>query len=605
MDYVAQVGVFFLLYTILASSLNVISGYGGMFTVAQGAHFGIGAYTYAICASKVGMPISASIIVALVVSSTLVALLSTPASRLRGDYLVVATLALQIVLETIFSNLDAVTNGQQGITGIPFYDVAVGSLGWNGSYLVLSAVVAVVAVGLVAYCVRSPWGRVLRAIREDEIAAASLGKHVSGTKTVAFAFAGFLAAVSGIIYAAFVSFIDPASFTIVVSINILAMVLIGGSGNKFGPLIGAAIIVGLPEVLRPLDFPSNVDAQLDLIIDGVLLVLFMVLRPQGILPERNRTPRPMRAVAATGPAAPGARPASTMRLLHDREEGTLVSRDRQQSLSVEEVHRHFGSKEVVRGVSLDAAGGEVLGIVGPNGAGKTVLLDVISGFLQPTRGRITLHGRNLRRARPEQVARMGMVRLFQEQRVFAKLSVIDNVVLGFGGQARESAWRMFDLRPRVRAREADVARRAHGLLDLVGLSGHAGELAGSLSGGQQRLVSIARALAATPRVLLLDEPCAGVAPGLVETLRETVRDIASGGTTVIVVEHNVQFIRDVADRVAFMAEGRILRLGTPDQVLADDELSRVYFGVQNPSDTSPEAPADDVRHESFADRTQP
>lgn len=234
MDYIAQVAVFFLMYAILATSLNLISGYGGMFTVAQGAYFGIGAYTYAICSARLGLPIVVSILAALVITSVLVALLSAPASRLRGDYLVVATLAMQIVFTSLFENLDSVTNGQLGIIGIPFYDIAIPGISRNVSFAVVALIITVVIVAFVAYCVRSPWGRVLTAIRDDEVATAVLGKYVMRTKTVAFAIAGFLAAVSGVGYGAFVSFIDPASFTIIVSINVLTMMIIGGTANQYG-----------------------------------------------------------------------------------------------------------------------------------------------------------------------------------------------------------------------------------------------------------------------------------------------------------------------------------------------------------------------------------
>lgn len=574
MDYIAQVTVFFLIYTVLAMSLNLISGYGGMFTVAQGAHFGIGAYAYSVCVTKLGWSPLWSVLAAVVITTVLVALLSAPASRLRGDYLVVATLALQIVLTSLFENVDAVTNGQLGIIGIPFFDVVIPALGVNGSYALLSLVVVVLAVAFVAYCVKSPWGRVLTAIREDEVAAAALGKRVMRTKIVAFGIAGALASISGILYAAFVSFIDPSSFTIVVSIDVLAMVLIGGAGNKYGPIVGAAIVVGLPEILRPLDFPSNVDAQLDLMIVGLLLVVFMVLRPQGIVPERSTTSRASvdeerpaeQDTEASGPHRPPERVVS-------EQEGPTV-------LSLRSVSRQFDGRKVIDDVTLDVRSGEVLGVVGPNGAGKTVLLDIVTGFVRPDTGSIVLSDRVIGRRRPEEIARMGVVRLFQEQRVFPKLSVLDNVTLGFGGQPREAALRVFDRRRGVRAREVELQGRALDLLRLVGLEGHATAAAGSLSGGQQRLVSIARAFAADPEVLLLDEPCAGVAPRLIETLRTVIRDAAARGTAVLVVEHNVDFVRTVADRVAFLAEGKVLREGSVEDVLADDELSRVYFGVQ-------------------------
>lgn len=599
MDYIAQIAVFFLIYTVLATSLNLISGYGGMFTVAQGAHFGIGAYAYAVCATKLGWSPLWSVLAAVAITTIAVAVLSAPASRLRGDYLVVATLALQIVFTSLFENVDAVTNGQLGIVGIPFFDVVIPSLGVNGSYALLCLVVAVLAVVFVAYCVRSPWGRVLTAIREDEVAAAALGKRVMRTKVVAFGVAGALASVSGILYAAFVSFIDPSSFTIVVSIDVLAMVLIGGSGNKYGPIVGAAIIVGLPEVLRPLDFPSNVDAQLDLMIVGLLLVVFMVLRPEGVVPERVGSP------GAAGddeqPVDPGAEMPGPRRT---PERAVAPERDDRIALSVRSVNRQFDGRQVVNDVSLEVRSGEVLGVVGPNGAGKTVLLDIVTGFVRPDSGAIVLGGRVVGRSRPEDVARMGMVRLFQEQRVFPKLTVMENVMLGFGGQPREAALRVFDRRPAVRAREAELRERALDLLRLVGLSGRATAPAGSLSGGQQRLVSVARAFAADPKVLLLDEPCAGVAPRLVETLREVIRDVAARGTAVLVVEHNVDFVRTVADRVAFLAEGKVLREGSAEDVLADDELSRVYFGVQRAKPSGDEPPRERNGPESMIERSR-
>lgn len=600
-DYITQLLVYFAAYGLAASGLNLVTGYGGMFSLAHGFYFGLGAYGFSILTVDHQWSVTTALIAAVVMSGIAGGVVALPALRLRGDYLVIASLAIQMVGYSLYQNWGSLTHGSEGIFGIPFYDLYWTGLGRNESYAVLCLLLLTVALLIVWRLVRSPWGKVLRAIREDEIAAASVGKHVTRTKVASWSISAAMAALGGALYAGFVGFIDPDTFDIRISIMVLTMVLIGGAGTLLGPLLGAVVVVGLPEIFRNMGLSDNLNAQVSLIMMGLLLAAFMLLRPRGLVgPKRPRPAQPDSTSAEEIPGGSvmvgeGAVPSTGVVAMTSRagseQDGPARASDvaglaaassapSPVSLAVNDVSMQVNGRQILAGVSFQAPPAEVVALIGPNGAGKSSLLDVITGFTPRSGGRVSLGAKHVQRARPEQIAREGIVRVFQEQRVFGQLSVLDNVLIGLQRVGRETLLGAFDLRPSTRRADRASVERAVGLLNLFNLAHKRHEKAGSLSGGQQRLVGIARAVAAEPAVLLLDEPCAGVSERLIETLKSVVRDIsAAGPRAVVVVEHNTEFVRDVADKVVFLDRGKVLREGDPGELFADDELSRVYFGV--------------------------
>jgi branched-chain amino acid transport system permease protein len=283
MEYVIHIAVVTLLYAILAVSLDLMAGHAGLLSLAHAGFFGIGAYVSAICAVETETPFVLELVFSGVVAGSVAAAVGWPLLRLKGDLFVIGTLSVQMVLLSVFNNWMSVTRGPLGIAGIPIPVV----FGWRvdspADFVVLCLPCAAIAFCVTARLTSGPYGRVLHAIREDETFAKSLGKNVAGYKLAVFVVGAMLAAGAGGIYARYVSYVDPTSFTVMESILVLSMVIVGGAGSMWGPLVGAVVLVVLPEALRFLGLPAAVAANLRQIIYGSLLVVMMLVRPQGLV----------------------------------------------------------------------------------------------------------------------------------------------------------------------------------------------------------------------------------------------------------------------------------------------------------------------------------
>ncbi len=280
------------IYVILCTSYNLVLGYAGLFSVAHAAFYGIGAYTAAILTTQFGVHFALAALAGVVLAGLVSVIVGLPSLRVSGEYLIVASFGLQMILSSIFRNWKSVTHGVSGIPGIPRPSIFGYTLADQTSVLGLILVVALVCTGVVYLLVHSPYGRLLRAVRDDPIAAASLGKHVVWAKVSVFVAAGALAAIAGALYAYYITFVSPESFDINASILILTGVIIGGTATFWGPVLGAAIIILLPEALRFLDIPNELVGALRQSLYGLLLVVFMMLRPEGIIPEHRRRDTP-------------------------------------------------------------------------------------------------------------------------------------------------------------------------------------------------------------------------------------------------------------------------------------------------------------------------
>lgn len=285
MDYLLHVLILIAIYSILSVSLNLISGYAGLLSVAHAALFGVGAYVAALLALHFHVNFLVGLICAAAGAGLVSLLVAAPSLRIHDDYFVLAAFAFQVIAFSVMNNWVGLTGGPMGLPGIPQPTILGLTISSHGAFLAFAGAFVVLGVLLVRRLVRAPFGRVLRAIREDEIFAQSLGKNVTRYKLQVFMIGGALAGVAGTLYAHYITFIDPTSFTVTESIFILAMVIVGGSGSVAGSVIGAVLLVSLPEALRFLGLPSSVAANIRQILYGTLLVVFMMFRPQGILGE--------------------------------------------------------------------------------------------------------------------------------------------------------------------------------------------------------------------------------------------------------------------------------------------------------------------------------
>lgn len=285
MDYLLHILILIGIYAILAVSLNLIAGYTGLLSIAQGAFFGVGAYVAALMAIKLQSPFLVNIVCAVVVSGLIGALVGIPSLRIHDDYFVIATFAFQVITFSVLNNWVSFTRGPMGLPGIPQPTVFGVQVSSDVGFVILVGVLCALTFWVTYRIVRSPFGRVLKAIREDEVFAQAAGKNVAAYKVLVFVVGAGMAAVAGVMYAYYISFIDPTSFTVMESIFIISIVIIGGAGSLWGPVAGAVVLVVLPEFLRFVGLPTSVAANLRQIIYGGLLVAFMMWRPRGFLGE--------------------------------------------------------------------------------------------------------------------------------------------------------------------------------------------------------------------------------------------------------------------------------------------------------------------------------
>ncbi len=550
-----------LIFIILGLSLNLVLGFSGLASMAHAAFFGLGAYAAALLSSGLGWPFPLNLAAAILVTAAVAAIVALPALRVRGEYVILLTLALQMFAYGLMLSWVELTGGRTGLPGIPRPVIFGWKLVTPPDFLPLLLVAAVVTFLICRRIADSPYGRVLKALREDEAATVALGKNVLAVRVSLFAVSGGLAGAAGGLFAHYYAFINPFSFSLDQSIFLIAVVTLGGTANLWGTTVGALLFVGVPELLRFLYLQQDIVAPVRNLIFGLLLVAFMRFRPQGIIPEYAGLERRS--------AGPKAEPAAVGELF----------RSAARNLAATGLSRRFGGIQAARQVDLELRPGEVVALVGPNGAGKTTIFNLLTGFLRPDAGRVYLDGEDITHLAPWQRARRGLVRTFQDVRVFQRMTVLDNVLVAVPNQAGENLLSLF-FRPRRVAADEKIARAlAFGYLEFVGLADRAGVLAESLSFGEQKLLALARALAVRPTVILLDEPASGIDPQWVGRMLDLIRRLRGAGCTVGLVEHNLEAVRAVADRAYFLEAGQVIASGHPEELIRDRRLAEIYFGV--------------------------
>ena len=562
MDFWLHVVNMILLFAILGVSLNLLLGYSGLVSMSHGAFFGVGAYAAALTARHLGWPFPLTLLAAVAVTTLLAGGVTFPALRVRGEYLILLTLALQMVLYELMLSWVDLTEGRTGVSAIPRPTLFGRTLVTPAQFLPLIAGCAALVFAIGYRIGESPFGRVLKAMRDDERATLAIGKSVLRYKVLVFSLSGALAAVAAALFAHYQAFVNPFSFTLDRSIFLVALVVLGGTANLVGTIVGAVLFVGLPEVLRFLEARAEiVDAIRDFVF-GAVLVAFMRFRPQGLVPERAGVGRAP-AGADVAPALPAA---------------AARAADGRPVLVAEGLAKHFGGIRAADGLSLALPGGKVTALVGPNGAGKTTVFNLLTGFLAPDAGRVVLRGRDVTGLAPWRTVGYGLARTFQDVRLFERMTVLDNVVAAIPGQPGERLGPLFLAPWRAAAAERANRAKALGYLAFVGLADRAGEVAASLAFGEQKLVALARLIATEADVLLLDEPASGVDVHWVGRILELIRQVAAAGKTVCIVEHNLEVVTAIADRAYFMEAGRIIAEGRPEELMADPRLGEIYFG---------------------------
>jgi branched-chain amino acid transport system ATP-binding protein len=541
------------LTAIVGVGLNVLLGLTGQVSLGHVGFFAIGAYAVAILTTFQGVSFWLALPVAVALAGLVGVILALPALRVAGPYLAMVTIAFGFIIENSAIEWRSLTGGANGIVNIP--PLAIAGHAFSLREIALCTVVLAVLI-LLAFrrLDRSAWGRAMRAVRASEVASQSLGLNPVAVRIVAFALSALAAGLAGAFFAPLAGFVSPSGFTFSQSILYLLAVIVGGAGTTLGPLVGAAMVVLLPQLLAGL-------AEYQVLFFGAVLLLVLWLAPEGIVGELRR-----RFVTA-GPS----------RRAHERVDvaSHLKASAQGETLVARGVGLSFGGVRALSEVDFTAPAGKVTSLIGPNGAGKTTLLNILGGVYRPQAGTITLGAQALTGGASHAIARAGVARTFQTSQLFAGLSVLDNVRVGVRRHRRGSPV------PLGLRRTSDAVERqlAESLLVFVGYGDALERAATDLAHIDKRLVEIARALAIGPKVLLLDEPAAGLGADDKVRLRALLRRLAELGIAVVLIEHDMSLVMEVSDSVVVLDAGRRIAAGAPADVQNDPAVLKAYLGA--------------------------
>ena len=550
------------LYSIVALGLVLLTGVAGQTSFGQAAFVGLGAYTSAWLTTHAAWSPWLTLPAALVLTAAMALALGFITLRMKGHYLPLATIAWGIALYLTFGNLDWL-GGHTGMSGIPALSIGGFGLRSERRYYALIWAVALAALWASRNLLDSRPGRALRAMKGGLEMAEAFGVDGARLKTVAFVYAALLACVSGWLYAHLQRFVNPTPFGINQGIEYLFMAVIGGAASVWGAVVGATLITVLKEVLQDV-LPALLgrSGNFEIVVFGIVMIVLLQFARDGVWPWLARLAPTRRAGTV-----PAASPLPSRQADRPRHAALLA---------VHGVRKTFGGLVAVDDLSFEIRPGEILGLIGPNGAGKSTTFGLISGSLRLSGGEILFRGRSIGSLTPYEIAKLGIARTFQHVRLLGYMSVLDNVALGAYLRGRAGVLRAsLRLDRAEEARTRAVAARA---IERTGLRTHMFDEAGSLPLGTQRIVEVARALAADPVLLLLDEPAAGLRFLEKKALADLLRGLRSEGMTILLVEHDMEFVMGLTDRLVVMDFGEKLAEGEPDAVRQNPAVLEAYLG---------------------------
>jgi len=565
-------------FSVACLGLNIVLGYTGQLSLAQAAFWGVGAYTSAILTARLGVSVWGGMLAAFVVAGLFGVLLGIPTLKLTGHYLAMTTIGFGIILQLILINAIWLTNGSDGIPKIPSPSIGSLELKDPGSFFYIAALSLILLTWASIRLKDSRVGRAFMAIRENEMAAETTGVDSTYYKVVAFALSAAYAGFGGWLFAHSGShYISPDTFSFDQSVVLLAMAVLGGNGSAVGAVTGAVLLTMAPEVLRFLR-----DSYMMVYAAGIVAV--MIFMPGGIaslvrtLPASQRlrewwrlgseAARQVETAATAQPVTP--HPAAVPVKLASN--GTI--------LTVKGLAKHFGGLKAVDGVDMEVRRGEIQALIGPNGSGKTTILNMLSGLYVPTAGEIVLDGAPVTGKKPHLITAHGVARTFQNIRLFGDLTVLDNVMIGQHSRSKAGLIPSVFQPASQQAEEAAMRRKALDMLEFVGLRGKEFAEAKSLPYGRQRVLELARALVSSPKLLLLDEPAAGLNAAETEALLDLLFQIQDQGITILLVEHDMSLVMNVSDHITVLNFGKKIAEGSAESIEKNQEVIDAYLGTE-------------------------
>jgi branched-chain amino acid transport system permease protein len=553
------------MYALVALGLVLLTGVSGLTSFGQAAFVGVGAYTAAFLATKVGLSPWLTLFAGLALAVLAALVVGAITLRMSGHYLPLATIAWGLALNYTMANMEWLGK-YDGLLGIPTIQLFGWDLGTGRGLHGLIWALALLAAVAVTHLLDSRPGRAIRALKSGATMAEAMGISTFRYKLTAFVIAAMLAAVSGWLFAHFQRTVNPTPFSLSKGIEYLFMAVLGGVGQVWGAFLGSAVVRLVDDQLQVL-LPRLIgtSGNFETIVFGIVLVVVLKYAPDGL----------WTFVARLLPAA--------KRVRNWEGAAALPARDKPQRgellLDVQALRKEFGGLVAVNDISFQIRAGDIVGLIGPNGAGKSTTFNLITGVLSLTRGEVSFRGQPIGGLASRQIARRGISRTFQHVKMIPEMTVLENVALG--SYLRTKSGALAAMLRLDRDEERRAFAEAERQLQRIGMDGQMHELAGNLALGPQRLMEIARALATDPALLLLDEPAAGLRHQEKQALASVLRQLKAEGMSLLLVEHDMDFVMGLTDRIVVMEFGTRLIEGTPEEVQASPVVRAAYLGTEH------------------------